>query len=492
MDSLCDTNRRLPESSARERHLEQLAQPGTVAVVTGQQVGLFLGPLFTLYKAAATIVAARALAEETGTPCVPVFWLQTEDHDLPEIDHCFVPRGSEPLRLALGDQGGDGRSPVGQRRIGASIGLALGALRDELGRQPHAEEHLALLEAAYREDATLAEAFASVISSLFAEQGLIVIDPRAPGLAPLAAPVHRRALDEASALASALQERSQALADAGFSEQVHIRPGSPLSFYSPDGGQGPRHRLDPSSEPGRYDLVGRAGAFVSTSQLHDHLTREPERFTTSALLRPVLQDRWLPTAAYVGGPGELSYFAQLAPVYETFGLPMPLVVPRARFRVLDEGARALLEKLGLVADDAALPKETLLERISARSLDSDETAGAIEARLCEAVVPALARFGEQVAPLDPSLAKAAARTDAAVRDAISRLVAKYGRVRAQRDEVTVERVERLQSFLAPSGMPQERCYGFPYFACRFGADTFVRLIFEACVPFSGELRDLTP
>lgn len=495
-DVLLARNARLAPSPARERNLELLARPGTVAVVTGQQMGLFLGPLFTLYKAASAIVAARALTEETGTPCVPIFWLQNEDHDLPEIDHCFAPRAAgEPLRVALNlADAATSRTPVAHRRLGEGVAAALAALRTELGHQPHAGEHLELLERAYRPEATLAEAFTEVLAAVFAEEGLVLLDPRDPRLAPLAAPVHRRALEEAEPIATRLAARGHALTEAGFSEQVHIRPGSPLSFFSPEGLEGARYRLDPAASPGTWSLVGHPeGATTTTAELLTWLEREPLRFTTSALLRPILQDTWLPTAAYVAGPGEVSYFAQLAPLYAHVGLPMPLIIPRARFRVIDDRTRNLLDKLGLSADDASAPRAELLARMVARSTEEGfEAPETVEARLVGAFTSELARLGERMTALDPSLAQAISRTEETVRTGASRLVAKYGRALSQRDQATVERVDRLRAYLAPNGLPQERVYGLPYYACRFGTQGFKRLVLEACEPFSDQLKDLAP
>jgi bacillithiol biosynthesis cysteine-adding enzyme BshC len=489
-------NARLPPSSARERNLEWLARPGTVAVVTGQQVGLFLGPLFTIYKAASAILIARALTEETGHPCVPVFWLQTEDHDLPEIDHCLVPRSTgTPLRMALNhEDAATSRVPVAHRRLGEGVTAALGALRTELGSQPHAGEHLGLLERAYRPDATMAEAFAEVLATVFADEGLVFLDPRDPRLAPLAAPIHRRAIEQAPAIATALAARGSALSEAGFSEQVHIRPGSPLGFFSPDGVEGARYRLDPGDSPGTWNLVGHPqNASVTTAELLSWLEREPLRFTTSALLRPILQDTWLPTAAYVGGPGEIAYFAQLGPLYEHVGLPMPLIVPRARFRVLDDRARGLLDKLSLSPDDLSTPRDELLARLAARGAgEGFDPPEAVEARLMGSLKPELDRLGQRMASLDPSFAQAIERTEESVRLALSRLVAKYGRALAQRDQVTAERLDRLRTYLLPDGAPQERVYGLPYYACRFGAQAFTRMVLGACEPFSGALKDLKP
>ncbi len=495
-DALVARNAHLAPSPARERNLELLARPGTTAVVTGQQVGLFLGPLFSVYKAASAIVAARALAEETGRPCVPVFWLQTEDHDLPEIDHCFIPRSTgQLLRVALElPDAATSRTPVAHRHLGPGVTAALAAMRAELGELPHASEHLALLERSYRPEATLAEAFAEVLSALFAEEGLVFLDPRDPRLAPLAAPLHRRAIEEAPIIASKLAQRGQALSEAGFAEQVHIRPGSPLGFFSSDGSEGARYRIDPASTPGTWSLVGHpAGASVTTAELLSWLEREPLRFTTSALLRPILQDSWLPTAAYVGGPGEIAYFAQLAPLYAHVGLPMPLIVPRARFRVIDDRVRRLLDKLGLAPDDVAAPRDELLARLAARDAgEGFEPPGAVETRLLGSFASELARLGERMATVDPSFARALSRTDKTVRGGISRLVVRYGRAITRRDQVTVERVDRLRSYLTPEGAPQERIHGLPYYACRLGSRAFTRLVLDACEPFSGGLKDLKP
>ncbi|WP_193364466.1 bacillithiol biosynthesis cysteine-adding enzyme BshC [Corallococcus macrosporus] len=495
LDVLGAQNARLGPSPARERNLALLAQPGTVAVVTGQQMGLFLGPLYTLYKAASAIVTARALQEETGRPCVPVFWLQTEDHDLPEIDHCVIPRpGGGPCRLALElPDAATSRAPIAHRHLGPSVLPALAALRAELEAEPHAAQFLSLLERAYRPEATLAGAFTDVLSSLFAEEGLLFLDPRDARLAPLAAPVHRFALQEAGPLSSALAARAEALTRAGYTVQVHIRPGSPLSFFSPDALDGPRYRLDPA-QAGAWSLVGHPdNGTLSQDALQAALEHEPLRFTTSALLRPLLQDTWLPTAAYVGGPGELAYFAQLAPLYAHAGRPMPLAIPRARFRVLDDRTRRWLGKLELRPDDVGVPRDTLLTRLATRAAPGAlETPEALEARLFGAFSAELERVAGPVTALDANLQDAVRRTQGTVRVAVSRLTGRYRRALARRDATAAEQVDRLRTFLFPEDAPQERVLGLPYFACRVGARAFTQQVLDACVPFSGDSKDLTP
>jgi bacillithiol biosynthesis cysteine-adding enzyme BshC len=500
-------NARLGESAARVQNLELLSRPGAVVIATGQQLGLFLGPLFTLYKAAAAIVDARAITRETGVPCVPVFWLQNEDHDFDEIAQCLVPRGADgPLRVSIDGSDRHPRVPVGGRQVGESVHQALALLMEELGMHAHALEHLALLADCYQPERTLSDAFAELVARVFADDGLVIVDPRDPALAPFSAPLHRRALTDAAAIATALTNQCKALVDAGFKPQVHVRDGAPLSFFAPDADDGPRYRLaraadetftlvgdkdsEPSSESGPRDLSGARrftlDALLSTLDAH------PLRFSTSALLRPLLQDTWLPTVAYVGGPGECAYFAELAPLYAHLGVEMPLFTPRARFRVLDDRARALLEKLEITADDAALPRDALLQKVGAGVDESMPAPDVVSAHLLATITPALHAFGAKLGALDPSLTKAAARADDVVTDAVSRLVAKYARALAQRDAVTGERVDRLRAMLVPEGAPQERIFGMPYYACRFGTREFARFVVDNTEPFSGALKDLRP
>jgi hypothetical protein len=172
---------------------------------------------------------------------------------------------------------------------------------------------------------------------------------------------------------------------------------------------------------------------------------------------------------------------------------MPLIVPRARFRVLDDRARGLLDKLSLTPDEVNTPRDELLTRLAARGAgEGFDPPEAVEARLMGSFKPELDQLGTRMASLDPSFAQAIERTEESVRLALSRLVAKYGRALAQRDQVTAERLDRLRTYLLPDGAPQERIYGLPYYACRFGSRAFTRMVLETCEPFSGGLKDLKP
>jgi bacillithiol biosynthesis cysteine-adding enzyme BshC len=494
----------LPASRARAENVEALAAGGTAVVVTGQQVGLFLGPLYGLYKAASAIAVARALAAESGVRCAPLFWLQTEDHDFTEIASAKVAGpGGEPIALSLpAETAAEARVSIAHRRLPPEVGALLEQLAEPLGPGPAAQETLALLRIHYTSGRPIARAFAGVLAELFAAEGLLIFDPREERVAALAAPVYREALDACTTLGRRLEARGAALAAAGFDQQIPVRPGCALVFGHLGAATGPRYRLErqlgsPSDAAGGWRLAG-AEATFSDGEIAEALARDPLRFSTSALLRPIVQDTLLPTAAYVGGPAELSYFAQTGPLYEHFGLAMPLVVPRARFRCLDPYTRRRLTELGLGADDIVLPQAELIARLPNSASHEHPSAAALTARVAAEIAPAVDRIAAAAAALDPkdrNLARAAERTRAHVARALARLTGRYARKLAERDGVALGRLTRLQNALAPGGVPQERAYAWPSLAGRIGASALTTLVLErlaAVGPFITALQDLEP
>ncbi|MGA9523427.1 MAG: bacillithiol biosynthesis BshC, partial [Myxococcaceae bacterium] len=296
------------------------------------------------------------------------------------------------------------------------------------------------------------------------------------------------ALLHADPIASALLERSAALEQAGFHAAVHVRSASPLSFFHPEGPEGPRYRLETSGAG--YSEVG--GARVHTqAQLLAALERDPLCFSTSALLRPILQDTLLPTVAYVGGPGELAYFAQLAPLYRLFDRPMPLVVPRARFRVISTEVRALLRELAIEADDAALPLDELLARC-VQPEGSAPSSEEIARRLLGPFHAAMAELEPTFAPSADAMSTPIRKTRSTVERAIRKLAGKYEAAQRRSQYPRVDEARRVQQFLYPDGAPQERVHGFAWYASRFGERAFLDCVLGAVRPFDGASRDLEP
>jgi uncharacterized protein YllA (UPF0747 family) len=440
-------NATLPASAAREAHLQALGAGGAAAVVTGQQVGLFLGPLYTFYKAASAIATARMLEAESGVRCVPLFWLQTEDHDFAEIAACTV--GQARLGLAVDER----RLSVGHRCLGEEIAALVMGLSAAIEGEPHAAEVGALFDAAYRPGRTLGAAFADALARFFPE--LVFLDPRTPEIARLMQPSIERAVAEAAEMDRLLQERGEELRAAGFDEQVHPRPGYTLAFAHAGGlPEGARERLRQNDAPPPGN--------------------DPLRYSTSALLRPLVQDALLPTAAYVGGPAEVAYLAQIGPLYRAFGLEAPLVVPRARFRLVPPPARRLCVELGVQPSDAEDPE--LAARLAKPS----------------GPVPDLSWLAELETRLDGIAgdARGVARARRSIHHAITRLGERQRRLGAERDAVLVERVRRFAAWLHPGGAPQERALGVAWFAAYAGPAALAARVLDAVDPLDPALKDL--
>lgn len=485
LGALAAQEARRPWSAARARHLELLGR-GAAAVVTGQQVGLLLGPLYTLHKAASAVVAARALAEESGHPVVPIFWLQTEDHDFAEVQRVTLPTQAGLWTYAVTDELGErARVSLSERRLGASVAAVLASLALQ---GPHADEVTALLARHYRPEATFGEAFGGLIAELFAAHGLLVFDPRAGPerdvLARLAAPVHAFALARAADIEDALARRAHELDAAGFAVQVPVRAGAALSCYA-DGEDAPRHRL----ERGVADNSWTTKHHPEAIEVDRALAETPGRFTTTALLRPLLQDSLLPTAGYVGGPGELAYFAELYPLYELAGMSLPLAIPRARFQLVTATARRLAEQLGLGVGDAARPPAELAARLTGQ-----EELARVEAHhraMREALTHGLAALtAEAERRGDQTFDKHARKAQEQIVQALDRLVDRSRRAVIEGDAVVAERLARFQALLAPRGEPQERVLGFAAFAAQVGAGALIDRIVDSAHPFDGSLRTI--
>jgi bacillithiol synthase len=505
---LRDQQAALPASGARTQNLEALAAGGTAVVATGQQVGLFLGPLYGFYKAASAIAVARALAAEAGVRCVPLFWLQTEDHDFAEIASATVAgTGGEPVALSLpAETAAEARVSIAHRRLPSEVGALLDQLAELLGTGPAASETLALLRSHYTAGRPLAQAFAGVLADLFADEGLLIFDPREARVAELAAPIYGEALAACTTLGRRLEERGEALAATGFDQQIPVRPDCALVFAHLGAATGPRYRLErqagtsgSSDASAAWRLAG-AGtdAAFSAREIAEALSRDPLRFSTSALLRPIVQDTLLPTAAYVGGPAEVSYFAQTGPLYDHFRLTMPLIVARARFRVIDPHTRRRLAEVGLGADDVARPQAELVGRLPSTASQGHPGVAELAARVASEIAPAVDRIAAAAIALDPkdrNLSRAAERTRAHVARALARLTGRYARKLAERDGVALGRLGRVQNALAPGGVPQERAYAWPSLAGRLGPAALKALVFArlaAVGPFTTTLQDLEP
>jgi bacillithiol synthase len=353
-DLLEEQNRSFNAGPATLANIARLRN-GAPAIVTGQQVTLFGGPLFTLFKAATAIRKAK----DTGA--VPIFWLATEDHDLDEADHVVLPSRHELHTLRLEHEASS--RPVGGIPLGPGIRPLLDHAAELLGPGPI----LDALEAAYTPDATLAQAFGRLLASIFngngADQGLIIIDAADRSFHALGAPVLRHTIQHAAELESALLDRSKLLQDRGYHAQVLVAPSSSLLFLL-DEDSGARLALKRKNE---HWTAGKKS--YSTEDLLAILDATPERLSPNALLRPVFQDFLLPTAAYIGGPAEIAYFAQSQVLYDAIlGRTTP-VIPRLSATLVEPTVATVLARHEVSLEDVlSTHPDELAQRLGARAI----------------------------------------------------------------------------------------------------------------------------
>ena len=454
-DVLLEQNRAWGASEAVLERVEALRDPASVAVVTGQQLGLFAGPLYTVYKALTAVRLAGRLEAETGRRAVPVFWLADEDHDFAEIRTAAFADG-EAVRTCGYD---DGREPDADRGPVGRIVLergpterALAGLEAALPAGPGRLEALRLAREAYVPGRTMRDAFAMLLRALVPEVVLMSADDAR--LKRLAAPVFVHEIETWPETLRGLEDRSAALVEAGFHAQ--ITP-SPVGLFVM--GEGHRTPLDPV-EGGGFVLRGTTDV-LSAEDLRARLEADPASISPNVVLRPAVQDTLLPTAAYVAGPGEAAYFAQLGPVYEALGVPMPVIEPRLSLTLVEPGVAKVLERYGLgvpdLGGDPGATRAALWRRFALEASD-----GRLEARFDAALRDALGAVDAllpAVEAVDAGMTTAVGAAHAKVEKAIRTLAAKTVRAEKQNHDVVRSRIARAQAALWPGGALQERALG---------------------------------
>jgi bacillithiol biosynthesis cysteine-adding enzyme BshC len=461
---LRDINAGLGSGEATQRNLERLKN-GAVAVVSGQQVGLFGGPAYAFYKALSAIRIAEELSE-AGIAAVPVFWMATEDHDLDEVRHVSWFKAGKLTRFELAADGTPGR-PVGRVKLGAAIEEST-KNASELLTGPGSADVARFLQESYRAEETYGSAFGKLFARVFAEQGLILLDPLDARLHRIAAPVYRKALEDRDTLSDNLLARGKELEAAGFDPQVKVTANGTLLFHFQDGLRQP---IVAGNGVGNQAGGGafRSGAASWTRDAALRLVEaEPEAFSPNALLRPVVQDYLLPTVAFSAGPAEISYLAQSEVVYRHILGRMPVLLPRAAFTLLDAKADKLLQRYQLCIENIWTGPQELRRQMEAVSLpkqlaaDFDQKKALIESTL--------AQLGEDVRKLDATLAGAVATAKEKMTFQLEKLREKTGRALDERAGLIAEHVEFLENLVYPNKVLQSRELCFLPFLAQWGFD----------------------
>ncbi|QNI33327.1 bacillithiol biosynthesis cysteine-adding enzyme BshC [Alloacidobacterium dinghuense] len=455
-DLLIEQNRSFGAGEKTFANIERLRN-GASAVVTGQQVTLFGGPLFTLFKTA-TVIRKAQDATAAGYPHVPIFWLATEDHDLEEADHVLLPSRRELHTLKLALEKGDQHVSVGELKLGAGVRAVLDQAMELLGSGPF----LDLLEECYKPDATFTQAFGRLISRTFAAHGLIVIDASSRDFHALGSPVLRQAMEQVDELHEALIRRDQELSQAGYHSQVLVGAQSSLLFLID---AETRARL-PLRRKNHHEWSAGKRAY-NTNELLTILEVEPERLSPNALLRAVFQDFILPTSAYIGGPAEVAYFAQSQVVYEKILGRVTPILPRLSATLIEPAIAEVLAGHEVALNELLSTRpEELAHRLGARLMPIEgKKKLALAGNGLDAELTSLTEWMHAV---DDGLGRSADVAASKMRYQMNRLRRMAANFQLQKETSLRRHADALYLSLCPDNHPQERAIGAAFFLSRYG------------------------
>jgi bacillithiol biosynthesis cysteine-adding enzyme BshC len=468
-DVLMRQNRAWNAGPKALQNLEKLRK-GACAVVSGQQVGLFLGPCYTLYKAITILRLADELIAR-GVDAVPIFWLASEDHDLAEVNHTFVPDGvGEMQRIETTSRAHEG-APVGSVPLGPDVTKLVDQVRMLMGESTSVD----LLRDSYKPGGTLASAFGELMAKLFSPHGLILLEPADPELHQIGVPLLESAVQHAEPITTALLSRSKELEAEGYHVQVKVAQSSTLLFFLKDGKRVPVHRKN--------------GAFTANGQqwsrdaLINEIASTPAAFSANVLLRPVLQDYLLPTAAYITGPAETAYFAQAQLVYERLLGKATPTWPRFSATLIEPRLASWMRKYGLRLSDVLQPKADFVTTLARRTIPADLKDDFDRSR--EQLERLLAPLLHSLRQLDPTVEAAGEVAARKLRYQLERLESRAARAHLRREQVLERHAKMLSSMLFPEKELQERHIAGIYFLARFGTELIDRLLTE----YKPECRD---
>ena len=459
-DALERQNHAWGASEATVRNIQRL-RDGAFAVVTGQQVGLFGGPLLSLLKAASVLALAKQV-EALGVQCVPVFWMASEDHDLAEVNQSLLLTHEFQLVSFKAETVGTEGAPVASLRFAPGTETLVAQAAELLGDALAAD----YLRETYVDGETFSNAYAKLYARIFGEHGLILLDPADAELHRIATPLFADAIRRAGELDDALLARNRELQAEKYHEQVKVTAESTPLFALVDGVRIPVHRSNGGFKVGRETL--------SQKELLGRIEAAPEDFNANVLLRPVLQDYWLPTLAYIGGPAEIAYFAQVGVVYEKLLGRITPILSRLSASLIEARIERLLLKYDVQLPELFHGEYELRDCLAAHSLPAELNHNFDAAR--RAVQEAMYLVTGSLQKLDPTLVDAAGLSSSKMQYQLARLQKRAAKAELRRNEILSRHAAQIENSLYAHKTLQERVIGGLYFYAKYGPSLIGQLI----------------
>ncbi len=467
---LNEQNREFHSGIKTIANIDLLGNDNTFAVVTGQQLGLFTSPLYTIYKAITAVKLAKKIGEDFPEyNFVPVFWLEGEDHDFDEINKTKYINSLNELSVAEYLVGG---KPL-ERNIGAvgnivfdeHIEQFFSAIDTTLPKSEYSPALLEIMRGYYKQGNSVLKAFTGFFNHVYEDSGLIFLNPNHPELKKVLSPLFVKEINSNSDASKLVIQKSVELEE-HYHAQIKAKALNLFMFY-----KGGRHLIEPS-ESGDYFLKNLRQRYTK-DELFSIAKNTPELLSPNVVTRPLCQDSLLPTIAYVGGPAEIAYFAQLKPVYEYFSVTMPIIYPRASVTLVEEKVQKVLQKYSLEIEDLFDEVEPILSKVSEQvsEVKVDGLFEALDIRVKEALNEA--RFGIQ--QIDSTLNGTIDSTLVKFQQQLEVLKQKTQKAQQQKEEISLKQIRKAALNIFPNGNFQEREFSLVQYLNKYGPD-FVKWV----------------
>ncbi|MBZ0182930.1 MAG: bacillithiol biosynthesis cysteine-adding enzyme BshC [Melioribacteraceae bacterium] len=451
-------------------NIELLGKDKTVAVVTGQQLGILGGPLYTFYKTITAIKLASSLKEKYDDyNFVPVFWLEGDDHDFEEVTELnLINQKNELQKFIYNDNKPEdfNRGNIGRLAFNEGIENFIQEVKSELRETEFSKNVFELFEDSYKLGNTFKKAFSNLIFNLFDEEGLIIFDPQQNEIKNLLKPIFKKELSNFEVHANEVVKISADLEEV-YHSQVKVKPIN--LFYSDNNG---RYSIEPEDD--LYRLKGKRQKFTLI-ELLDEIENYPDKFSANVLLRPITQDYLLPTGFYVAGPSEISYFAQVMPLYNKFGISEPVIYPRSSVTILEKNIKGVLEKYELNIEDIFVEEKLLNNRVLNQVADIriDDLLNEDEHQIAKA----MDNIKEKLFGIDPTLKDLSDKTYQKIKQGLDTLKSKAENAQERKHDVALRQIKKASISLYPNNNLQERELNWLYFANKYGMD-IIKWIFD--------------
>ena len=457
------------------QHIEKLADSNTFAVVTGQQAGVLGGPLYTFFKTMTVINLAKQLQQQfPEKQFVPVFWLEVNDSDFAEIAKThYLTKENELKTLQLDESPDEADKPIAARKISDAVAKWREIADADFFDTEFKSAALDAFIGSYKSGRGYADAFADLLLTFFGEHGLVLFDPSGSGVCRLAQPLFEKALTNADKILNVANQRNNELSDAGYGTQIHFNPNQTLLFLNDKNARRVRVDIDDSGQfllkyPDGHRPVAREDLLKTCSD-------SPQYLSPNVALRPLMQDSLLPTVAYVGGPSEVAYFAQVAALYSHFEIPMPVIFPRHRLTIVEGKIQKQIDKNELDFAEILENRPDFIDTVI-RNGAGQQLFNSVEST-SKTISDTLNALHSQLEAVDPTLVNSLEKTRDSIEGNFEKLSGKIVRSLEQRNETLVRQLEKIQLNLLPGGNYQERVLSMLYFIVKYGPD-FVENLLE--------------